>query len=96
MTTHDDDLYTVITPMGMVKIDFPEDGGTVFTGPDDAQQFLIDFMGRHTNSTGAGMTPTGLTPHDLVFFCQPDGSGIMVFEPFSAVVSGQTIMGSTE
>ena len=80
------DAYTAITPFGPVAVEFPEGGGSVFSGDDGAIFHLQDVMARNANGRGVAMTPRNLEPVDLVNFCQPDGSGIVVIEPFSDLV----------
>lgn len=81
--TQNPDYYTAITPFGVASVEFPEDGGSVFSGDDGAVFHLQDVMVRNMNGRGIAMTPRNLEPVDLVNFCQPDGSGIVVIEPFA-------------
>lgn len=81
--TPKDDVYTAITPLGPVEVEFPEDGGSLFAGTPQAVQYLTDTMARNTNAMGIGMTQSNLEPFDLVCFCQPAGSGIVIIEPFN-------------
>ena len=81
--TQNTDTYTVITPFGPVSVEFPEDGPSLFSGDDGAVFHLQDVMARNTNGRGIAMTLCNLEPVDLLNFCQPDGSGIVVIEPFS-------------
>ena len=81
--TRKDDVYTAMTPLGPVEVGFPEDGGTLFAGTPQAIQYLTDTMASNTNAMGISMTQSGLEPRDLVYFCQPAGSGIVIIEPFN-------------
>jgi len=81
-----DNVYTAITPLGKVEVEFPEDGGSLFAGAPEAVQYLTDTMARNTNAMGIGMTQSNLEPADLVNFCQPAGSGIVIFEPFNDLI----------
>lgn len=75
------DVFVALTPFGTVKVDFPEAGGAVFSGPEFAVAHLCDVMGRCSNGVGATMTGSNLEPWDFFHFCQPAWSGITIVAP---------------
>lgn len=79
--TEGNDVFTALTPFGTVKVDFPEDGGAVFSGPEAAVAHVRDVMGRCSNGVGATMTDSNLEPWDFLHFCQPPWSGITIVPP---------------
>lgn len=85
MTAHPD-RYTAFTPSGPVEIDFPEDGGCIMEGDDDAVAYLCDFIEKNTNGRGMLMSVDTLEPVDLVNFCQPKSSGITILEPLNELI----------
>lgn len=91
-----DDVYTASTPFGAVEVEFPEDGGSLFSGAPDAVAYIKDVMARNTNGRGITMTEANLEPVDFVNFCQPTGSGILIAEPFDNLMRyGSMIEGET-
>jgi hypothetical protein len=85
MTTQTD-IYTAVTPFGAVAVDFPEEGGSVFTGDAGAVEYLKSVIGQCVGQGGQGLTPESIEPVDFVGFCQPDGSGILIIEPFDLMM----------
>nr|WP_319566294.1 hypothetical protein [uncultured Rhodoferax sp.] len=81
------DLYTAVTPFGAIAVEFPEEGGSIFTGPIEAVEYVQSIMARNCNSMGIAMTIMNLEPSDFVGFCQPQGSGIIVIEPFDSLLA---------
>lgn len=77
------DIYKVVTPFGIVAIDFPEDGGCSMVGPADGIEHLKAVMSRCVNGQGVSVTEGNLEPRDLVEFCQPPGSLVAVFPPLA-------------
>lgn len=75
------DSYLAQTPFGTVVVDFPEDGGSIMEGNAAALEHLRGVMSAATNGVGASMTPGNLEPRDLVYFCQPPGSGVKIIPP---------------
>lgn len=75
------DTFIALTPFGAVGVEFPEEGGSILSGPNDAVLFLTDVMGRCVNGMGMSMTPQSLEPSDLVNFCQPPGSAVRIIPP---------------
>lgn len=94
--TPKDDVFTAITPYGPVAVEFPEDGGCLMSGDAGAVAHLQDVMARNTNAEGVAMTPGNLEPVDLVNFCQPAGSGILVIEPFADLVRYGSMAGEEQ
>jgi len=92
--TQNQDTYTAVTPFGPVAIEFPEGGGSLFSGDDASIYHLHDVMARNANGCGVSMTPRNLEPSDLVNFCQPEGSGVAIIEPLGALVRGVDVSGS--
>lgn len=85
------DNYVTITPFGKVDALFwPEDhplgNGVDLRGPADAVAHIVDVMQRQTNGEGYSISPGTCTPLDYFYFCQPEGYGIRIFEPFDAMV----------
>lgn len=80
------DVYTAITPFGAVEVGFPEDGGSVFSGPPGAVEHIKEIMAIGVNAMGMTMTDGNLEPSDFLNFCQPAGSGITIIEPFDDLV----------
>jgi hypothetical protein len=80
------DVYTAITPFGAVEVDFPEDGGSIFDGPEGAVAHLKAVMAVGVNAMGMTMTENNLEPSDFLSFCQPAGSGITIVEPLDDLV----------
>lgn len=79
---HRTDTYTASTPFGAVEVDFPEDGGSVFTGDAAAVDYLKSVICQQVGQGGISLTPENLEPIDFLNFCQPKGSGIVIIEPF--------------
>lgn len=75
------DTFIALTPFGAVGVEFPEEGGSILSGPNDAVLFLTDVMGRCVTGMGMSMTPQSLEPSDLVNFCQPPGSAVRIIPP---------------
>lgn len=80
------DLHTAVTPFGTIAVEFPEEGGSIFAGPIEAVEYVQSVMARNCNAMGIAMTPMNLEPSDFVGFCQPQGSGIIVIEPFDSLL----------
>lgn len=95
----DPDVYLALTPFGAVSVEFPEEGGTVIAGNDAALAHLRGVMSAATNGLGASITDGNLEPRDLVFFCQPAGSGVTVIAPPDLGAPGEDdepVLDSTE
>lgn len=76
-----DDVFTAITPFGVVEVGFPEDGGSTFDGPELAVQHVLDTLSLATNAMGMTMTQSSLEPNDFLAFGQPEGSGVKIIAP---------------
>ena len=81
------DVYTAITQFGIVEVDFPEDGGVVFSGPGSAVDHLKAVISETIGSDGITLSPESVEPNDFLNFCQPEGSGITIIEPIDDMIS---------
>ncbi|WP_293000004.1 SNF2-related protein [Nevskia sp.] len=73
--------YTVLTPFGVATATFPEDEGVEWAGSETAIRFLRDSIATRINGEGYSLTADMLEPDDLFYFCQPEGSGIVILKP---------------
>ncbi len=88
--TPDSDIFVVLTPYGRIDVDFPEDGGSTLASESPAAiEYLTGIMARNTNGHGISMDPQNMEPIDLVNFCQPPGSGIIVLPPAYYLMAAQ-------
>lgn len=79
------DVYRAITPLGIVEVEFPEDGGSLMEGDPLAVAYLRDVIGLQTGSLGMTMSPSSLEPDDFEAFCQPPGSHVVIIAPIDAM-----------
>lgn len=77
----DFDVYRTLTPFGTVDALFGEAPGVTLQGPDDAVEHVKRVMRQSCDSQGMTMTVDGVEPRDYFYFCQPEGSGIMIIPP---------------
>lgn len=73
--------YLVVTPFGTLQIEFPEDGGNVITGPDDARMFFSDMLSETTGPMGITLSLRALEPEHLTGFCDRADKGLRVIAP---------------
>ena len=83
------DVYTAITPFGIVEADFPEDGGVIYSGPQAAMDHLQAVISEVTGSGGYLLNPTTVEPNDFFHFCQPKGSGVTIMRPLDDLLTGE-------
>lgn len=86
------DVYTAITGYGRVEVEFPDDGGIVFSGPPEAVEHIKDVMSRAVSSLGVGLTEANIEPVDFVRHCQPEGGGVIIVEPFDDLIAHGSIL----
>lgn len=84
------DTYTAVTPFGAVEVDFPEEGGSVFVGDPAAVEYLQSVIRQCIGQGGQGLTPESIEPVDFTDFCQPEGSGVLIIEPFDLMMATAT------
>lgn len=75
------DVYRAYTPLGVVEVEFPEDGGSLLDGPPEAVRFLSSMIGGQVGAMGMTLTPASMEPDEFVALCQPDGSGVVILPP---------------
>lgn len=81
-----EESYVVVTPYGLLRAFFPEDGSPVRWEGDETplsyfQSVLLDVVGPN----GYSVSAQSLSEHVLMHYCTPKGSGIEVLPPWSAI-----------
>jgi len=81
-------IYIVTTPFGVVQAAFRPDGlGADLSGPPDAVAHVRDIAARQCDGQGFSIALDSVSGDDFFYFCQPDGSGVSILEPFSAMLA---------
>ena len=78
--------YAVLTPFGVVHVDFPDESGNVYDGDPSAIHFLKSVMRDQTDRDGMMIDPNTVNPPDFYYFCQPKGSGVTITPPIDDAI----------
>lgn len=80
------DIYETTTPYGPVRAIFDGDveiPGVAFDPPDSAAaHYMREIIGRATGPDGIGLSERTLLQDDYFGFCQPQGSGVTIEQPW--------------
>lgn len=79
--------YNIFTPRGTATAAFPEDGGVEWAGDPAAIEFMRKSIDGRVNGEGYALTADTLDPDDLFYFCQPEGSGVVVVKPIDEIAA---------
>lgn len=82
----DAEAHTVTTPLGILKIWFPEEGGTVVHGDSDAVDCLNDALLQFTGRLGQSLRLDGIEPIELEQFFDGTAHHITVIPPFDSLM----------
>lgn len=80
------ETYLTITPFGIVDAVFGEDAGVQLQGSADAVAYVREVAEQCTGRRGMAITLDSVDPRDYVHFCQPEGRGITIVPPASAML----------
>jgi hypothetical protein len=78
------DAYIVVTPLGNLSIDFPEDGGNTIEGPEAAVAFFEDVVTDTVGPMGITLSLRGLEPVHLTGFLDRPDLGLKIIAPLDA------------
>lgn len=82
----DAEAYTVTTPMGILKIWFPEEGGNITQGDAEAVDCLNDALRTCVGRKGQSLSLEGIEPIELEDYFDGAVHGITVLPPFDALL----------
>lgn len=80
------EAHTVTTPVGILMIWFPEEGGTVVKGDAEAVDYLNDALREHTGRMGQSLNLQSIEPIELEDFFDGEPHHITVIPPFESLL----------
>lgn len=76
-----DDAYVVVTPVGILYVTFPEDGGAVVQGAQVAREYFDDWAARRIGMLGQSLSLEAIEPIELETRFNDAESHIAVIAP---------------